>query len=138
MIGSGNEITKSNKGNIRGVYASMPKDQKAALNARNYARHKDQQRAYAKVWAAELKLQTMSHYGPQGKLQCSWPECQVVDPDMLCLDHINDDGAKERKVTGLRGGGETYYTLRANGYPEGYQTLCANHNLKKEIMRKRS
>jgi len=46
---------------------------------------------------ASLKLEVLSHYG-HGKLQCAWPGCNVVDVDMLSLDHINNDGGKERKL----------------------------------------
>jgi hypothetical protein len=85
-----------------------------------------------------LKIEVLSHYGPQGKLQCAWPDCSVTDVDMLSLDHVNNDGASDRKNKSRGGGGNTTYRrVRAAGYPEGFQTLCHNHQWKKELMRRR-
>lgn len=85
-----------------------------------------------------LKILVLSHYGLAGRLQCSWPDCSVIDVDMLSLDHVNNDGAAERK-NGNRGGGgvATYQRVKTAGFPEGYQTLCHNHQWKKELMRRR-
>jgi hypothetical protein len=86
----------------------------------------------------QVKIEVLSHYGPQRKLQCAWPDCEVTDIDMLSLDHINNDGAAERQ-NGHRGGGGfvTYQRVRKAGFPDGYQTLCHNHQWKKELMRRR-
>lgn len=67
-------------------------------------------------------------------MQCVWPGCEVSDPDMLTIDHVNNDGAQDRKID--RGGHDFYRRLQVKGYPEGFQTLCANHQLKKEIQRR--
>jgi hypothetical protein len=89
-------------------------------------------------YRAQVKIEVLAHYGPDGKLQCAWPECSVTDVDMLSLDHVNNDGAAERK-NGSRGGGGsvTYQRVRKAGFPVGYQTLCHNHQWKKELMRRR-
>ncbi len=87
----------------------------------------------------ELKIETLSHYGPQGKLQCNWPGCMVCDVDMLSLDHINNDGADDRRKNDRGGGGiVTYQRLRKAGFPDGFQTLCHNHQWKKELLRRRA
>jgi len=87
-----------------------------------------------------LKHEVLSHYS-SGTPCCS--RCGETDVDMLVLDHINDDGAEQRKELGVagrgvkngwRGGHETYKKM---GFPEGLQVLCANCNTKKEIVRKR-
>jgi len=85
-----------------------------------------------------IKTDVLSHYGPQEKLQCSWPGCEIDDIDMLVLDHIENNGAQERRKA-LNGdkGHELYRRLRNENYPPGYQTLCCNHNHKKEILRVR-
>jgi hypothetical protein len=55
---------------------------------------------------------------------------------MLTLDHINDEGAIHRRQIG--GGGSVMYTrVKKEGFPSGFQTLCANHQTKKELRRKR-
>lgn len=65
--------------------------------------------------------------------------CGQGDIDVLCIDHIHDDGNVERCHT--RGGGrfgwKLYRWLMESNYPTGYQVLCANCNLKKEIVRRR-
>ena len=90
----------------------------------------------------KLKNDTLSHYGLNGQLQCSWEGCQITDPDMLELDHINNDGKHQRKkdveVCGQERNGLAFYRrLRKEKFPPGYQTLCCNHNRKKEILRRR-
>lgn len=86
----------------------------------------------------ELKIETLSHYGMDGKLQCCWDGCRVRDVDVLSLDHVNNDGTTHRKETKTLGGSSFYRRLRKQGYPFGFQTLCMNHQFKKELMRKRN
>src|ERR1035437_1902632 len=74
----------------------------------------------------KLKLDVLSHYGPSGKLQCNWPGCEVNDIDVLTFDHVNNDGCKDRIKR--PGPNQVYRHCRDAGYPEGYQTLCSNHN----------
>lgn len=90
-----------------------------------------------KIKKGELKMkwkrEVMTHYGG-GKAQCVI--CGFDNLDALCLDHINDDAWKDRKPR--EGGGIQFYLkIRKRGYPSGYQTLCANHNMIKEIERLR-
>ena len=85
-----------------------------------------------------LKLEVLAHYGPDGKLQCCWPDCSVNDVDMLSLDHVNNDGAEDRRSKKRGPGGiNTYWRVRHDGYPAEFQTLCHNHQWKKELMRRR-
>lgn len=91
--------------------------------------------AKARKSNVQLKLEVLSQYGPNKHLMCAWPDCTVTDIDMLSLDHINDNGAEHRRQ--YAPGYGVYRELRREGYPEGYQTLCHNHNWKKEILRRR-
>ncbi len=50
--------------------------------------------------------------------------CGEAGEQFLTIDHINGDGAAHRRETG----GNTYYWLRQNGYPEGFRVLCWNCN----------
>lgn len=87
-----------------------------------------------------FKIEVLGHYGPNGMPQCSWKHCAIIDIDMLTLDHINNDGAKDyrgRRGRLSRGGMKFYYQLRREKFPLGLQTLCHNHQWKKEIMRRR-
>jgi hypothetical protein len=82
----------------------------------------------------KIKLETLTHYG-NGKLSCL--QCSMSDPDMLTIDHIDNNGGEERKQLNHKAGAKFYCWLKKNGYPQGYQTLCANCQLKKEILRRR-
>ena len=83
------------------------------------------------------KLAALTHYGKEGFLQCCWSGCDVTDVDMLSLDHIENDGAEHRRESGNNGGHKMYRMLRQQGYPDGFQTLCMNHQTKKELLRRR-
>jgi hypothetical protein len=82
------------------------------------------------------KIRVLTHYGKGGRLLCCWRGCVVCDPDMLSIDHVNNDGYKDRSIRGT--GGRLYRALEKEGYPEGFQTLCYNHQWKKETLRRRS
>ena len=82
----------------------------------------------------DRKIRVLTHYGKNGKLCCCCLGCSVCDPDMLTLDHINNDGAKDRKANGTG----TYIQIEKRRYPKGFQTLCCNHQWKKEVLRRRS
>ncbi len=103
--------------------------------ANNRERYNESKYAYR----ARVKETVISYYS-NGTMRCA--VCGVNDIDVLCLDHINDDGAEMRKKyrTSGRGNGagqNTYEAVKKLGFPEGLQVLCANCNLKKEIERKR-
>ncbi len=78
-----------------------------------------------------LKLEALARYGTA----CS--ECGFDNPLALCIDHIDDNGAEERRALGGQNyaGWNFYLSLRQRGWPEGYQTLCANCNLIKQMVR---
>jgi len=89
---------------------------------------------------AEVKEQVLSHYGRGGKAECVL--CGFNDIRALCLDHIADNGGDDRRAAmgkNLGGSGSRFYFfVRKNNFPTGYQTLCSNHNLIKEIERKKT
>jgi hypothetical protein len=81
---------------------------------------------------ASRKVEVLTHYGPEHKLQCSWLRCDVTDIDMLSLDHINNDGAEDRRKNAGASGDALYRQAARDGLPKGFQTLCFNHQMKKE------
>jgi len=84
----------------------------------------------------KTKREVLTYYGPQHRLRCSWKRCMVTDLDMLSLDHINNDGAKHRKANGWASGGyKTWLWVKRHNYPEGFQTLCMNHQQKKKVQK---
>lgn len=82
---------------------------------------------------AERKKRIVDGYG--GK--CMWPEgCAITDSDMLAIDHVNDDGAQER-VRGKVSNTTIYNKIIRHNFPPEYQILCANHNIKKQMLKYR-
>jgi hypothetical protein len=86
----------------------------------------------------ERKVEVLTHYGLRGKLRCCAVGCYVQDIDLLTLDHKEDNGVDHRKAINSRGGGSTYRWILSNGFPEGFQTLCWNHQAKKALIRARA
>lgn len=64
--------------------------------------------------------------------------CNEDDPMVLVIDHIFDDGHKNRLPDGKRSGGQKLYReLSYQKWPrDRYQLLCANCNLRKEMIRR--
>jgi len=99
------------------------------------ASHQDQYNASKYRYRNKIKLEGLMHYSG-GDVRCAI--CGEVDMDVLCLDHINNDGAAQRKRTGISGRGSigisTYAGLKREGWPDGLQVLCANCNMKKQMI----
>lgn len=87
------------------------------------------QRASCRRVNRARKIRVLTHYSTKGVLGCSWVGCLISDLDMLCLDHIENDGYVERN-SAIR----LYARLEKKNLPVGYQTLCYNHNMKKAIL----
>jgi hypothetical protein len=77
----------------------------------------------------ELKRQSVRAYG--GECQ----NCKENELAFLTIDHINGGGRKHstkfKKKTA-----HIHLWLKNNGYPEGFQILCANCNYEKEMLRR--
>ena len=82
----------------------------------------------------KLKEAVMNVY-TNGEGTCR--RCGQGDIDVLCLDHIEDDGGVRRRNGEHRHGNTLYRWIVTNGYPSGLQVLCSNCNLKKEVVRRR-
>lgn len=107
-----------------------------------YQENREHQLALKKKWQSDnkekvieirkkttfkIKTETLIKYG--GKCKC----CGENEIKFLAIDHINNDGAKQRKeLKETRGAtGSFYYWLKKNNYPKGYQVLCHNCNMAK-------
>jgi hypothetical protein len=84
---------------------------------------------YNKKSNLKLKREVMDYYG--GRCAC----CGETELTFLTIDHIDGNGAEHRRemasATGTRwgqAGAPTYRWLRKNGFPDGFQVLCANCN----------
>ena len=108
------------------------KNKEKILKANSIYQHNnlDKKREYHKKRRREQRKIVLNHYS-KGQLKCK--ECGYdKDSRALIIDHIDNNGAKHRKIT--RGGGEkTYNWLIQNNFPEGFQILCQNCNWLKEL-----
>lgn len=135
----GHERTPDNVAKNRGCkicknnYYEKHKEAYIASATKYQQEHGFERRDRVNKRCAELKVEVLTHYSPNQKLNCSWEGCTTTDIDMLSLDHINNDGAQHRKLMSNAGGKNTYQWVKKHNYPEGFQTLCMNHQTKKKI-----
>ena len=107
------------------LYRSSHKEQTNAYSREYYSNHKKECNSKTTESRTKIKRQVLTFYGND---KCACVKCGFGDIRALSIDHINGNGAKQRKQeSGLRGGGIRFYTwLIKNNYPIGYQTLCMN------------
>lgn len=65
-------------------------------------------------------------FGAYGGYVCRW--CGTTDRTVLVIDHVHNDGAEHRRQIGTGG---LYSWLKRSGFPEGFQVLCYNDNIRK-------
>jgi hypothetical protein len=94
-------------------------------------KHRLSTNKYQRKLSLRKKIEVLTYYGKRGTLQCCWRGCNIQDVDMLTLDHVFNDGAKHRRRLGRTG---IPYSVIAKSFPDGFQTLCAGHQLKKQIL----
>ena len=82
---------------------------------------------YTSLYSWGERVKSIEHYG--GKCVC----CGEKELKFLVLDHVNNDGAKQRKEMVSKNGWRFYRWLRLNNYPDRFklQVLCANCNMAK-------
>jgi hypothetical protein len=97
-----------------------------------YLKNKHKQGEYLNTWNGKNRLRVLLHYS-KNKLVCSI--CGFSDIRALQLDHLNNDGAKERKIIG-KGSNISRHIIK-NNFPDKYQVLCANCNAIKEMERRK-
>jgi hypothetical protein len=90
-------------------------------------RNPDQSKAIHKRWRDGLKRRVLAAYGAH----CAC--CGEGRAVFLTLDHINADGAAERRAYRERGGTSTYTRVLREGFPPGYQVLCWNCNAARHL-----
>jgi hypothetical protein len=113
------------------------KEARRSMRLKNYHKNPLLYKTYASNFRIKIKKEVLSYYGG-GEAKCII--CGFDNIDALCIDHINNNGAEERKNiygNNSRAGATFYNKLKVKKFPPGYQTLCANHNMIKELKRKR-
>ena len=76
-----------------------------------------------------LRVRAMHHL--REPPECS--QCRVRDIDILSIDHIHGNGAKERRQIGNTRIYQKILGMTAEQARLEYQILCRNHNWKKHI-----
>ncbi len=113
---------KKNKDRIKirnKIYRENNREKRRAYSKLYDKNHKE----YFKEQAKKIKIIILSHYS-NGTMKCAI--CDWDDVRALTIDHINNNGAEERKKYGE---GLTFYNwLIKNDFPIGYQVLCRNCN----------
>ncbi len=95
-------------------------------------RYRKEHKEFLQQQREQARVEVLSYYSAAGYPTCAC--CGIIDVDILTIDHINDDGNKQRKELGWRGSGIPFYNyLKEHDYPPGYQVLCQNCNWKKRI-----
>jgi hypothetical protein len=95
-----------------------------------YKKHPKYNVAWGRQNRLDIRREMITAYG--GKCVV----CGITDSRVLDIDHIDNNGAKERRQ-GMRGW-QFYRWLRKHNYPkDNFQLLCRNCNWIKEIERRR-
>lgn len=108
----------------------------SATRKKFYERHPERRSSASKSRERRrvVKYEVMAHYSSSEQPKCKM--CGFSDIRALVIDHMDNNGAEERRMSGRgskRGGSEFYAYLKRSKYPEGYQTLCYNCNIIKHI-----
>lgn len=77
-----------------------------------------------------IRVEAMRQYGSH----CQ--NCGESRIEVLCLDHINNDGAAHRALLKSRGGVDFYRKMKKLGWPKGLQVLCNNCNMSKQAFKR--
>lgn len=83
---------------------------------------REKHRLYSQERNDELRQAVLTAYGPE----CA--KCGEDDESLLQVDHKNGGGNEHRREIGQS---NLYLWLRQNGFPKGFQILCASCNWKK-------
>lgn len=93
---------------------------------KRYEKRKEIIREKQRLYDLSVKMKVIQAYGE--KCVC----CGEETLEFLTIDHINNNGAEDRKNNGNKTGGKLYRWLIKNNFPkEEYQILCFNCNYSK-------
>ncbi len=111
------EYYEKNKEHVKAMQRKYRREKGDKIRAQQKERYESK-----KPTRDALKADVLSYYG-NGLLMCV--RCGFDDVRALTLDHIQPIGQQKRRITGLN----FYRQLQSQGFPTGYQTLCANCQL---------
>lgn len=105
------------------IMAWKDPEKNKAHSKKHYQEHKVEESIKHNQKYRKIKIEVLTHYGG-GNFACVI--CGEARFPCLSIDHINGNGTQHLKQLGIGGGENFYRWLKKNGFPEGYQTLCAN------------
>lgn len=98
-----------------------------AIESRRYWGDREQRNAARRDWQQRLRDEVFAAYGGY-RCRC----CNETEKSMLTLDHVNNDGAKQRREEpAMRWAKHFYAWIVKQGFPKGLQVLCYNCNISK-------
>lgn len=115
----------------REAWRRLRKKNPKKWNERRYEyrrKHHERELELAKVRRQKLRFEVLIAYS-HGSPRCKC--CGETEIKFLAIDHVKNDGAKQRKVLGYGGGNLFYAWLKRHRYPKGFQVLCNNCNIAK-------
>lgn len=104
-------------------------------NVKEYRKFCGRSESKHSKYSQAIKKESFSIYC-NGSIHCN--KCSESDLDVLTIDHINGNGSIHRKTIRVRSGSGFYKWLKRNKYPDGFQVLCFNCNMKKAFEHKRN
>jgi hypothetical protein len=92
-----------------------------ASDKKKYHKDIEKSRTACKEFNRARRKRVIEHYG--GKCEC----CGEHRSEFLAIDHINNDGAEQRKIHGS--GNQFYKWIIAHAFPIDLRVLCHNCNM---------
>ena len=80
-------------------------------------------RTAQKLRRAALRIRILKYYGNK----CACPQCPETNSAFLTIDHINNDGAKHRRL--IKNSEDLYRWIIKHDFPKDLQLLCFNCNI---------
>jgi len=111
-------------------YYAEHKEQFHLQQQRYYYNNLEKSRERSREKDRKNKLEALKYYSITIVPCCS--RCGIIDTDVLTIDHINGGGNKHRRELGICSSHFNRW-LKKNDYPDGYQVLCFNCNVKKHL-----
>lgn len=111
-------------------WAKLTPDERKAINQYQKEwrlRNREKESKRHSLAFHKQKHEVLSHYS-KGIPICAWPHCGWTDEQALSIDHIKGGGRAHIKKFHIK---NLYRWLRLQGFPEGFQVLCMNHQFVK-------
>lgn len=96
-------------------------------NHKQYIKHRQKRSEWGSLYVLAIKQKVINRYGGECKF------CHAKDIACLSIDHINDDGANERRRFRLNNGTRWYRILLKSTIRTDLQVLCMNCQWRKRI-----